>query len=195
LPNWNYGIARAQRSEDVALGLARLTTDLAAAEYIPASRETRNPLFDGTNRSVIFVRTAVGPNTAEGLEIVRIEEINSDRDWVLVRTRAPFTPGIDRAQPAFTDPVVLLRGPFRILFSYAGTDRNWQDEWREQIQLPKAIKLSVQDAATQRTLSISTAVLVHVEAPMECGVAKSLAECLASRTRQPEPEASDKPRS
>jgi len=195
MPSWNYGIARVQRSEDIALGLARLTTDLAAAEYIPASRETRSPLFDGTNRSVIFVRTAVGPNTAEGLEIVRIEEVNSERGLLLVRTRAPFSPGIDRAQPAFTDPVVLLRSPYRLLFAYAGSDRNWQDEWREQIQLPKAIKLSVQDAATQRTLSISTAVLVHVEAPMECGVAKSLAECLASRTRQPEPEASDKPRS
>jgi len=31
MPSWNYGIARVQRSEDIALGLARLTTDLAAA--------------------------------------------------------------------------------------------------------------------------------------------------------------------
>ena len=144
---------------------------------------------------MIFVRTAVGPNSAEGLEIVRIEEINSDRGWLLVRTRAPFTPGVDRMQPVFTDPVVLLRAPYRLAFSYAGIDRNWHEEWRDQIQLPKAIKLSVQDAATQRTLSISTALLVRIDAPMECGVAKSLAECLASRTRPPAPEASDKTRS
>jgi general secretion pathway protein J len=195
MPNWNHGIARVQRSEDIALGLARLTTDLAAAEYIPASRESRRPLFDGANRSVIFVRTAVGLNSGEGLEIVRIEEINSDRGWLLVRTRAPFTPGIDRMQPVFTDPVVLLRAPYRLSFSYAGMDRNWHEEWRDQTQLPKAIKLSVQDAATQRTLSISTALLVRVDAPMECSVAKSLAECLASRTRPSEPEASNKTRS
>ena len=71
-------------------------------------------------------------------------------------------------QPTFTDPVVLLRAPYRLSFSYAGTDRNWREDWREQIQLPKAIKLTVHDAATQRTLSISTATLVHVEVPVEC---------------------------
>ena len=195
MPNWNHGIARVQRGEDVALGLARLTTDLAAAEFIPASRETRLPLFAGADRSVIFVRTALGPNTGPSLEIVRIAEINSDHGRVLVRTRAPFTPGVDRRQPAFTDPVVLLRAPYRLFFSYTGTDRNWHAEWRDQSDLPKAIKLTVQDAATLRTLSISTATLIHVDVPMECSVAKSLAECLTSRTRPPESEAGDKSRS
>ena len=79
LPNWNHGIVRVQRNEQVALGLERLAADLAAAEFIPASRETRKPFFDGANRSVTFVRTALGPNTGPGLEIVRIAEINSER--------------------------------------------------------------------------------------------------------------------
>jgi len=178
MPNWNHGIARVQRSEDVALGLERLASDLAAAEFIPASRENRKPLFDGANRSVIFVRTALGPNTGPGLEIIRIAETKSDQGWLLVRTRAPFVPGIDRAQPVFTDPVVLLRDPYRVLFSYAGRDRNWNEEWRDQTLLPKAIKLTVQDAATQGTLSISTTALIHVDIPMECVAAKSIAECL-----------------
>jgi general secretion pathway protein J len=195
MPNWNRNIARVQRSEDVALGIARLTTDLAAAEFIPASRETRRPLFDGANRSVIFVRTALGPNTGPGLEIIRIAETDTDQGRLLVRTRAEFRPGVDRAEPSFTDPVILLRAPYRLFFAYAGTDRIWHEEWRDPIQLPKAIKLSVQDAATQRTLSISTATLVHVDAPMECSVAKSLAECLTSRTRPSASEVSDKSRS
>ena len=38
LPNWNHGIARVQRNEQVALGLERLAADLAAAEFISASR-------------------------------------------------------------------------------------------------------------------------------------------------------------
>ena len=180
LPNWNHGIARVQGSDDVALGLERLATDLAAAEFIPASRETRKPLFDGAVRSVIFVRTALGPNMGPELEVVRIAEINSDQGPILVRTRTPFTPGIDRTQPTFTDPVVLLRAPYRLSFAYAGTDRNWHEEWRDQIQLPKAIKFTVHDAATQRTLSISTATRVHAEVPMECIGAKSLNECLTA---------------
>jgi general secretion pathway protein J len=131
LPNWNHGVVRVQRNEQVALGLERLAADLAVADFISANNQTRKPFFDGASRSVTFVRTALGPDTGPGLEFVRIAEISSERGPVLVRTRAPFVPGIDR-QPNFTDPVVLLRAPYRLSFSYAGTDRNWRDDWREQ---------------------------------------------------------------
>ena len=144
---------------------------------------------------MIFVRTAVGPNSGEGLEIVRIEEINSDRGWLLVGRERRSHLGLIACNLFSRIQSCCCVRPIRLSFSYAGIDRNWHEEWRDQIQLPKAIKLSVQDAATQRTLSISTALLVRVDAPMECGVAKSLAECLASRTRPPAPEASDKTRS
>ena len=89
LPNWNHGIARVQGSDDVALGLERLAADLAAAGFIPASRETRKPLFDGAVRSVIFVRTARS-QYGTGTRVVRIAEINSDQGPILVRTRTPF---------------------------------------------------------------------------------------------------------
>ena len=182
LPNWNHGVVRVQRNEQVALGLERLAADLAAADFIPANNQTRKPYFDGASRSVTFVRTALGPDTGPGLEFVRIAEISSERGPVLVRTRAPFVPGIDR-QPNFTDPVVLLRAPYRLSFSYAGTDRNWREDWRGQVQLPNAVKLTVRDATTQRTLSVSTATLIHVEVPVDCIAAKSLAECLTSTLR------------
>ena len=182
LPNWNHGVVRVQRNEQVALGLERLAADLAAADFIPANNQTRKPYFDGASRSVTFVRTALGPDTGPELEFVRIAEISSERGPVLVRTRAPFVPGIDR-QPNFTDPVVLLRAPYRLSFSYAGTDRNWREDWREQVQLPNAVKLTVRDATTQRTLSVSTATLIHVEVPVDCIAAKSLAECLTSTLR------------
>src|SRR6266545_6933265 len=35
LPNWNHGIVRLQREEQLALALERLSLDLAAAEFIP----------------------------------------------------------------------------------------------------------------------------------------------------------------
>ena len=189
LPNWNRGIVRVQRNELVALGLDQLTGDLAAAEFIPASHETRKPFFYGENRSVTFVRTALGPNVGPGLQIVRIAEVSSELGPILVRTQAPFVPMMnDGVQPRFTDPVVLLRAPYRLSFSYAGADRNWREDWRQQVQLPNAIKLTVRDAATQRTLSISTATLIHAELPAECITAKSLAECLTSLL-QPSPSA------
>ena len=50
LPNWNRGVVRVQRNEQVALGLERLASDLAAAQFIPASQQTRKPFFDGTGQ-------------------------------------------------------------------------------------------------------------------------------------------------
>jgi general secretion pathway protein J len=183
LPNWNHGIARLQRHEQVAIGLERIAADLAAAEFIPISQEIQKPYFDGTNRSVTFVRTSLGPNRRPGLEVVRLAETASEQGALLVRTRAAFAPGADPKQLAFTDPVVLLRAPYRISFSYAGADRNWRDDWRQQAQLPSAVKLRMLDATTQRTLSVSTATLIHVEVPVDCIAAKSYAECLGFQLR------------
>jgi general secretion pathway protein J len=198
LPNWNRGFARVQRNDHLALGLERLVADLAAAEFVPLGRDTREPFFDGADISVIFVRTALGPNAGPGLETVRIAEIGSEGGPIMVRTRATFVPvGADtnnRSQPNFTDPVVLMRAPYRLLFSYAGPDRIWQDTWRRAAQLPRAIRLTLRDAATQRTLSVSTTTLVHVELPAECILAKSRAECIASRLQPSETAEGGKPR-
>src|SRR5260221_8757946 len=79
LPNWNRGMDRIQGSESIGLALQRICADLAAAEYVPANREQRQPLFDGSELSVTFVRTALGPNARPGLEVVRIGE-TTDRE-------------------------------------------------------------------------------------------------------------------
>jgi len=197
LPNWNRGMIRVERSEQLALGLDRLASDLSAAEFISSSRETPYPLFDGLNRSVTLVRTALSPNVPPGLEIVRIAESRTDRGPVLVRMRAPFMPVVEgtneRDLPTFTDPVVLLRSPYSLEFSYAGADRVWRDTWQGAALLPKAVKLTVRQSLSQQILSVSTASLVHAELPARCVSAKSLAECLGAR-REPGPAESDKAR-
>jgi general secretion pathway protein J len=191
LPNWNRGLVRIQQNEHLALGLERVVADLAAAEFISARRDSPQPLFDGAEHAVIFVRTALNPNAGLGLEIVRIAEVASERGPILVRTRAPFVPvtsGInDRDQPVFNDPVVLMRAPIRLSLSYAGNDRIWRTTWQRQVQLPRIIKFTLHNAMTQRTLSVSTATVVHSETPAECIPAKSLAECIESRLRATEP--------
>jgi general secretion pathway protein J len=199
LPNWNRGFARVQRSEHLAFGIERLVADLAAAEFVTAGRETFLPLFEGTELSVTFLRTALGPNARPTLEIVRIGEAGSDRGPVLVRMRAPFVPVVtgvnDREQPSFGDPVVLVRMPYRVSFAYAGADRAWRATWTGAPQLPSAIRVTVRDAATERTLAVSTAALVHAELPAECILARSGADCLAQRNPQQVPPAeAGKPR-
>jgi general secretion pathway protein J len=172
LPNWNHGIDRIQRSEAIGTALERISADLAAAEYVSANRDSHRPLFDGTELSVTFVRTALGPNAGPGLDLVRLGETTDHRDLVMVRSRAKFAPLPQASSLSelvhFGDPVLLLRAPFRLSFAYAGPDRIWQSTWRGQDTLPVMIRLTVRDIRTQRVLSVSTATPVHVQVASDC---------------------------
>jgi general secretion pathway protein J len=187
LPNWNRSFERVQRVELLALGMERIVADIAAAEFVTAGATVRQPVFDGTELSVTFLRTALGPNTRPGLELIRIGEIGSDKGLTTVRQRARFMPmgrdGIEvQARPS--DPVVLVRAPYRVTFAYAGADRVWRSVWRGEAQLPKAVRVQLRDAATDRTLSVSTATIVHAEMSNDCVIAEVMADCL-NRPEQP----------
>jgi general secretion pathway protein J len=193
LPNWNRGMARVQRAERLAIGLERIAADLSVAEMTPINGEAKAPLlFEGAELSVTFVRTAVGPNTRPGLEIIRLIEKADDQGLALVRERAPFTPMPSDAQIRFADQVVLIRSPFRVSFSYAGPDQVWQKEWRGQKKLPDMIRFSVRDIATGQVLAVTSATNVHVNVPAECARAKNPAQCLTERLKPDGEKAKDK---
>ena len=92
LPNWRRGFVDLQRADLLGVGLERLVNDLSAAEYVTPSAGARAPLFEGDASSVIFVRSAIGPDAYPHLEIVRLAEIKEDRGLAMVRTRARFAP-------------------------------------------------------------------------------------------------------
>ncbi|MGZ5871365.1 MAG: PulJ/GspJ family protein [Bradyrhizobium sp.] len=181
LPNWNRGLERIQRSELIGIALQRIGADLAAAEYVPANRGERRPLFDGSELSVTFVRTALGPNAGRGLDVVRVGETTDQQGFVTVRSRAPFRPlplaSSLSEQLHFGEPVLLLRAPFRLSFAYAGQDRVWKSSWHDADKLPAAIKLTVRDAASERILSISTVTPVHVQSPAQGDCAQPDGNC------------------
>ena len=193
LPNWNRGMARVQRAERLAIGLERIAADLSVAEMTPINGDAKAPLlFEGAELSITFVRTAVGPNTRPGLEIIRLIEKADDQGLALVRERAPFAPMPPDAQIRFADQVVLIRSPFRVSFSYAGVDQVWQKEWRGQKKLPDMIRFSVRDIATGQVLAVTSATNVHVNAPPECARAKSPAQCLSEQLKPDSEKDKDK---
>jgi general secretion pathway protein J len=184
LPNWNRGFANVQRNELFTLGFERLVADLAAAEFVPRYRQRQEPLFEGTETSVLFVRSALGPSARAGLQIVRVAEVADGRVPMLVRTQGPFVPMNAGALPDLSGPVVLARAPYRVTFSYAGPDRVWRSSWTGASLLPRAIRLQVRDAATDRILGVSTATVVHSDAPSDCVLAEVLVDCLNSRKQR-----------
>src|SRR5258707_1280851 len=121
LPGWNPGFMRVQRSELFAVALNRLAADLSASEFVTPNREAKLPIFEGTTSAVTLVRSAVGPNTEGGLEVVRIAESADRQGIALVRTRTAFAPfglvDVAADQLNFTDPVVFLPAPVRGSFS------------------------------------------------------------------------------
>jgi general secretion pathway protein J len=183
LPNWSRGIVRVQRAERLAIGLDRVLADLAVVEMMPMNARSKDPLFEGSELAVTFVRSAVGPNTRPGLEIVRMIEKADERGLALVRERAPFNPMPSDAPIRFVDQVVLTRSPFRVTFAYAGPDQVWQPTWHGQAQLPTAVRVSVRDAGTGQLLAVSSAAMVHINAPAECARAKSASACLTAHAK------------
>jgi general secretion pathway protein J len=183
MPNWSRGMARVQRAERLALGLDRIVADLAVAEMVPINGDAKVPLFEGSELAVTFVRTAVGPNTRPGLEIVRLVEKADSQGLALVRERAPFVPMARDKQIRFADQVVLVRAPFRVTFSYAGPDQVWQPEWRGQMQLPEKIRIAVRNSTTGQLLGMSSASIVHADAWAECARAKNVTTCLTARLK------------
>jgi general secretion pathway protein J len=167
LPNWNRGFARVQSAEHLSLALDRLAGDLAAAEFVTLNRNNPRPLFEGSELGVTFVRSAIGPNARGGLEVIQIAETADRLGPVLVRARTPFVPA-EKVEGPFTDPVVLLRPPYRITLSYAGVDREWKATWIGARELPSAVRFTIRDGVSERTLLASTATVVHTQLPALC---------------------------
>jgi general secretion pathway protein J len=172
LPNWDRGFTRVQRDELLAIGLDRLIDDLAAAEFISVGAGNSPPLFDGGELSVTLVRTTLAPNAGPGLEVVRIAETSDDAGPALARSTAPLPVGATLSAGAdtlnFSNPIVVIKPPYRVSFSYAGPDRVWRDTWSGQLQLPRAIRVQVRDNATSVLLEASTSTSIHTELPASC---------------------------
>ena len=183
LPNWNRGFSQVQISERLSIGLERLIADLAAAEMVSANKVTMAPYFLGAELSVTLVRTAIGPNSRPGLEVIRLFETADNQGVALVRERAPFAP-YDFSMPLrLADPVVLIRAPYRVSFSYAGLNNVWQPTWRDAPELPRMVRVSVRDGRTGQTLAVSSAALVHVNAPAACARADDPRQCLVAQAQ------------
>lgn len=191
MPNWKAGFARVQRTDLLGLGLERIVADLEAAEYASPNVQTKRPLFEGTPASATFVRSAIGPNSSGGLEIVRLAETGDARGFALVRARAPFRPiaanGADAEAFAFSDAITLVRSPYRISFAFAGHDRAWRETWRDAAALPSAIRVFVRDAVTGKMLTVSTTAIPHVSAPALCVQATSPQGCVAQIDNNADP--------
>lgn len=182
-PHWQAGFSRLQRAELVGLGLDRVASDLAAAEFIAPIGSDR-PLFYGSGSAVTFIRSPIGPKPSSGaaptgLEIIRFA--NSEKEGGLVRSRVAFSPaasaGVRAEDFEFSDAALLLRAPLRLSFAFAGPERNWADSWDSATGLPTAVRITVSNADSDEILVVSTATLIHINAPAACASSTPSSQC------------------
>lgn len=197
LPAWHAGFIRVQQSELLGLGLDRISADLAAAEFISLSGISRRPYFEGTPTSVTFVRSALGPNTREGLEIVRLFEMETPRGVAFMRAQAPFRlgrqPGNESADLALGNETTLVPPPFRIALAYAGRDRRWHDIWSGNGELPSAVRITISVVGQKGAAAASTLALVRIGSPAACARANSAYTCLEELARTGETKSESDP--
>lgn len=162
LPAWRKTYDRAQRSEALAIALDRVADDIAAAQFVRAGGDSRSVMFEGSERAVVLVRSAIGPNAERGLETVRIGEATDRRGAIVARSRVAFVPGAMEVDPD-AGGVALVRHPYWLSFSFAGDDLVWRPVWQNEENLPAAVQVVVRDRSGRQGLV--RVVSVHAQRP------------------------------
>jgi len=188
LPTWNLGFARLQRADLVALVAERVAGDIASAEFVSLEPKSQRATFDGTASSIVLVRSSLGPNAVEGLEIIKIEEKEEGAGFALVRSRAPFallgpTDG-GSAGITFADRIPLLRSPIRVSFAFADATREWRDIWRDMPVLPSAVRIVFTDTSRSETPFATMIATLHMNVAAVCTRTPSAYGCVEELTRK-----------
>jgi hypothetical protein len=131
-----------------------------AAAQTTAGSVTNMPLFGASEFAVMFVRTPLGPNTFTGLEVVRVEEASDNRGPAFEHGAVYAShPGSHGSQ--FSDQVVLIRAPYRIL-CWA---RSRMKGHLARRSFPGRFCVSVRDSAASRTVAMPMSTVARAELP------------------------------
>jgi general secretion pathway protein J len=141
LSTWARGSKTAGLVELMTRGVGVLRNDLRHAIVWTGQGQKENfSLFRGNEVSLSFLAaTDLGPGR-HGLRMISIT-VDADSDGrALVRRSAPL---IGATYGVFTDPVVLLSGPFSYRFRYTSRKGQELPGWTNLHELPVRVELSI----------------------------------------------------
>jgi prepilin-type N-terminal cleavage/methylation domain-containing protein len=141
--------------------------------------------FDGGAKKVIFVSaSAIGALAAtEEVLTLSVESLRDEMTQLVRRRAAWLGPRSGLYASQAEDEVVLLKGRYDISFSFARVDAKgaltWSNVWRGETELPRLIRLNLQDPATGASLIAGADFIVRTDAPPACAQAR--ANCLPGK--------------
>ena len=139
---------RANDLETLSTGFAALRRDIESAQHVRVGPPAAQSLmFVGRPDAVGIVVAEEGDDDSTSDSMLWIEAEYEDERGVLRRSSSPLLPETQGfSDAAFTDPALLLTGPWRYRFSFAdakdGTLR-WLNRWSATSRMPVAIRLEV----------------------------------------------------
>ena len=166
--------AAIDRQGAITTGLEVFHQDVSRIERVTYNPE--NPalfLFFGAPREMMYVLAERPGSNEDGLYWVRLAITKEDNGAdVLTRTRAAFKRPIPATNAiAWTDEVVLIRGPVEMAFSYrnprAGL-RDWAGTWAAGNMLPGQIRIEITDTATGRARVPGFTATLKIAAEADC---------------------------
>ena len=163
---------RANAVENLATGMEALRRDLAGARFARSGVEKDAPvLFVGQPQSLGFVVGYEGSDGAGSESMIWIEARNAGGASALVRSSARLLPqATSFAGAGFSNPAVLLAGPWSYRFSYAepgDAGPGWRPNWSARATLPEAVRLEILDRSGQSALP-PLIVGLHIDAEVKC---------------------------
>jgi prepilin-type N-terminal cleavage/methylation domain-containing protein len=192
--NFDRGTRSVTNADHLLLATERLAEDFASARPLPQTvgKADAQVAFSGEPARVRFVAAggvAAGP---QGEEVVSLTVEQVEGMSRLVRRRAKWLgPRTPFASLPLQDPVNLLEGRVDIAFAYgtiaADGKLTWSDSWSGQPQLPRLVRLTVQDHASGAELIPSPQFVLRADAPMACAMPGANADCLTGGKPQNAP--------
>ncbi|HEX8168208.1 MAG TPA: prepilin-type N-terminal cleavage/methylation domain-containing protein [Beijerinckiaceae bacterium] len=177
--SFEIGTRSVGNAERLLLTIERMTADLGSARYVQRSTDRGvRAVFAGGPKSLAFVSAAGVTSGTPAEEMVLLEVEEGSASTRLVRRRAPWLGPRVRADAKPGDPVVLLEGPLRISFAYAGRTPVWTDRWDDKPDLPRYVRLILRDRATGAPLLQVPEFEIRSEAPPSCARAGAAQTCI-----------------
>ena len=143
LATWARGTEIAGTVELWSRGLRQLRSDLRHAIVGTGYGRADDLLtFRGNETSMSFPVAAELYGKTSGLEMLSITVAGKKNGWSLFRRRASV---VDSTYTAFSDPIVLVSGPYKYFLRYY--DRNGREmlSWDNRVDLPTRIALNIDD--------------------------------------------------
>lgn len=145
--SWRRATTLGERHAMIVTGLSVFGGDLARVQRIydnPAKPASFR--FVADKSEIIFPMIERDGHNEEGLYWIRYFLRKEGADIELVRARGTYDPAtLDLPAVVWRDIVVLLKGPYRVEFSFLPpAEGGWEDVWPMQNRLPRQVRVSVE---------------------------------------------------